>query len=116
MRTANRQMTVLRPNKDWRDGLACGINHCRWRANACFHRRISCCNAVNVCYFLQLTQQSIHFPVADYQFSSAHQIAPRSEEHTSELQSLMRISYAVFCLKNKTQKSNKQTLDIYSLC
>src|SRR3546814_5550530 len=31
--------------------------------------------------------------------------APRSEEHTSELQSLMRISYAVFCLKTK----NKQT-------
>src|SRR3546814_5062563 len=27
----------------------------------------------------------------------------RSEEHTSELQSLMRISYAVFCLKTKTQ-------------
>src|SRR3546814_8299470 len=27
--------------------------------------------------------------------------APRSEEHTSELQSLMRISYAVFCLKKK---------------
>src|SRR3546814_3691995 len=31
----------------------------------------------------------------------------RSEEHTSELQSLMRISYAVFCLKKKTQKKNK---------
>src|SRR3546814_3827857 len=31
----------------------------------------------------------------------------RSEEHTSELQSLMRISYAVFCLKKKTIK-NKQ--------
>src|SRR3546814_1135011 len=30
----------------------------------------------------------------------------RSEEHTSELQSLMRISYAVFCLKNKTIKLN----------
>src|SRR3546814_6921652 len=29
--------------------------------------------------------------------------AHRSEEHTSELQSLMRISYAVFCLKNKIQ-------------
>src|SRR3546814_2335988 len=29
--------------------------------------------------------------------------ASRSEEHTSELQSLMRISYAVFCLKKKTQ-------------
>src|SRR3546814_7581272 len=33
----------------------------------------------------------------------------RSEEHTSELQSLMRISYAVFCLKKKTQhKYNHQ--------
>src|SRR3546814_4344620 len=31
----------------------------------------------------------------------------RSEEHTSELQSLMRISYAVFCLKNK-KKSRKE--------
>src|SRR3546814_4523288 len=31
----------------------------------------------------------------------AVQIDPRSEEHTSELQSLMRISYAVFCLKKK---------------
>src|SRR3546814_5130035 len=33
---------------------------------------------------------------------------PRSEEHTSELQSLMRISYAVFCLKKKTQKRHTQ--------
>src|SRR3546814_8406660 len=32
---------------------------------------------------------------------------PRSEEHTSELQSLMRISYAVFCLKKKKQKTHK---------
>src|SRR3546814_3435673 len=30
--------------------------------------------------------------------------SPRSEEHTSELQSLMRISYAVFCLKKKKKK------------
>src|SRR3546814_3142023 len=33
----------------------------------------------------------------------------RSEEHTSELQSLMRISYAVFCLKKKKQHNNKST-------
>src|SRR3546814_6197484 len=33
----------------------------------------------------------------------------RSEEHTSELQSLMRISYAVFCLKKKTKKTNTTT-------
>src|SRR3546814_6110289 len=36
---------------------------------------------------------------------------PRSEEHTSELQSLMRISYAVFCLKKKknTKKTTQKT-------
>src|SRR3546814_6720389 len=33
---------------------------------------------------------------------------PRSEEHTSELQSLMRISYAVFCLKKKTKTSREE--------
>src|SRR3546814_3148840 len=33
----------------------------------------------------------------------------RSEEHTSELQSLMRISYAVFCLKKKTKQQHKIT-------
>src|SRR3546814_3345396 len=34
----------------------------------------------------------------------------RSEEHTSELQSLMRISYAVFCLKKKKKQINKTEL------
>src|SRR3546814_10269183 len=34
------------------------------------------------------------------------QSGPRSEEHTSELQSLMRISYAVFCLKKKRNKTS----------
>src|SRR3546814_4084853 len=37
--------------------------------------------------------------------TNAH-TAGRSEEHTSELQSLMRISYAVFCLKKKRNKQN----------
>src|SRR3546814_3710156 len=35
----------------------------------------------------------------------------RSEEHTSELQSLMRISYAVFCLQKKIHKQNIQTTE-----
>src|SRR3546814_7954293 len=46
------------------------------------------------------------------------QKASRSEEHTSELQSLMRNSYAVFCLKKKKTKTNKssntQTQVIYT--
>src|SRR3546814_9557355 len=36
------------------------------------------------------------------------QMRVRSEEHTSELQSLMRISYAVFCLKKKNKKQSEQ--------
>src|SRR3546814_6115300 len=36
-------------------------------------------------------------------------VSERSEEHTSELQSLMRISYAVFCLKKKKDTINKYT-------
>src|SRR3546814_6544457 len=38
-----------------------------------------------------------------------HRVKPRSEEHTSELQSLMRLSYAVFCLKTKKQKPRQQS-------
>src|SRR3546814_8830861 len=37
----------------------------------------------------------------------------RSEEHTSELQSLMRISYAVFCLKKKNKKKQQIKRKIY---
>src|SRR3546814_9376385 len=39
----------------------------------------------------------------------------RSEEHTSELQSLMRISYAVFCLKNKILQHVKPTTRYYCI-
>src|SRR3546814_3602136 len=38
----------------------------------------------------------------------------RSEEHTSELQSLMRISYAVFCLKKKKPTLSDITINIYN--
>src|SRR3546814_9112957 len=37
----------------------------------------------------------------------------RSEEHTSELQSLMRISYAVFCLKKKKKKKRRKNRSTY---
>src|SRR3546814_2059147 len=48
-------------------------------------------------------------PPVHLAWSSAIRSAwPRSEEHTSELQSLMRISYAVFCLKKTQKKHNKQ--------
>src|SRR3546814_8514092 len=39
----------------------------------------------------------------------------RSEEHTSELQSLMRISYAVFCLKKQKLKINRVTYSVHNI-
>src|SRR3546814_8900015 len=41
------------------------------------------------------------------QVTTLKHLKARSEEHTSELQSLMRISYAVFCLKKKKKSKNK---------
>src|SRR3546814_6681160 len=48
-------------------------------------------------------QQSLLFAKGGYH-QRVHQHSKRSEEHTSELQSLMRISYAVFCLKKKNKR------------
>src|SRR3546814_1614523 len=45
--------------------------------------------------------------------ASEHHVG-RSEEHTSELQSLMRISYAVFCLKKKTTRIRTLTRPTYT--
>src|SRR3546814_8094617 len=92
-----------------RDGLA-GIEerpelrHCdlvdggiqsAWRARDCLHEKQS--GAAQGC-------PAMSFALSDEQRmiqESARDFAMRSEEHTSELQSLMRISYAVFCLKKK---------------
>src|SRR3546814_10816699 len=48
-------------------------------------------------------------PVPDTHGNRGRTNQGRSEEHTSELQSLMRISYAVFCLKKKKKTKQKQT-------
>src|SRR3546814_10164153 len=73
----------------WRDGGRCkGLyqrrRHISGRSGAAFHRALS------------------PPPIGSLQGATADQ--SRSEEHTSELQSLMRISYAVFCLKKKNKK------------
>src|SRR3546814_5762678 len=48
-------------------------------------------------------------PPPSHDFDRGRPALSRSEEHTSELQSLMRNSYAVFCLKKKTNKIKQQT-------
>src|SRR3546814_8180805 len=55
------------------------------------------------CAVLSLQFGHAFFEVGDL---SLQRFGLRSEEHTSELQSLMRISYAVFCLKKKTNVTN----------
>src|SRR3546814_6470245 len=62
------------------DGVGCGCRACQWPGAAAQGR-------------MPQRRSSAHLPA-------------RSEEHTSELQSLMRISYAVFCLKKK-KRTNK---------
>src|SRR3546814_4603263 len=58
--------------------------------------------------FRQQAQQHAVVPLVELEQmrDAARFAAARSEEHTSELQSLMRISYAVFCLKKKKKIQN----------
>src|SRR3546814_1764378 len=64
--------------------------------------RMPAANTVNRILRLSgLNIQRWHDPLFDLQsLTGKNAIATRSEEHTSELQSLMRLSYAVYCLKN----------------
>src|SRR3546814_3687098 len=60
---------------------------------AAFARRTGTPSGLRGFFSVKASLDTIHFPCF-----------ARSEEHTSELQSLMRISYAVFCLKKKNNK------------
>src|SRR3546814_9525609 len=80
-----------------------------WRSASSSSRR--CCSCAGGCAggwgcFLQPLLRELHGELVQ-SFGLRRQLIGRqeerrSEEHTSELQSLMRISYAVFCLKKKT--------------
>src|SRR3546814_5540563 len=79
-----RQLTRLRGSKEGQDII--------WHA-ACFPKRLPPIN----------TNGTAGIRISKRAQGSTRQFR-RSEEHTSELQSLMRISYAVFCLKKKKKK------------
>src|SRR3546814_3152694 len=68
-------------------------------------------------YYAEVAQLPVEIPGGQstiqilYNFQAMVNVASitaRSEEHTSELQSLMRISYAVFCLKKKKKQPNRR--------
>src|SRR3546814_3695165 len=59
------------------------------------------------CFWAFLLKNEMIRKVVQLRVPLPPETSTRSEEHTSELQSLMRISYAVFCLKKKKKKNNK---------
>src|SRR3546814_10756641 len=64
---------------------------------------------VGAAFLVRAIEQALDdFLIGDRQM---HSLVDRSEEHTSELQSLMRISYAVFCLKKKKKHKADQKND-----
>src|SRR3546814_2943345 len=62
-------------------------------------------------YEIAIAQANAQIAQAQVDIATLRQT--RSEEHTSELQSLMRISYAVFCLKKKISKQSQDTNSCY---
>src|SRR3546814_10428675 len=82
---------------------ACGLPLCPRLSSAQSHPRVDCLSkpengaiAASSCLLQRNARQKVWLPIASRRND-------RSEEHTSELQSLMRISYAVFCVKKKTK-------------
>src|SRR3546814_8368842 len=82
-----------------RSGLVCLVGRCAalLRANDSIAGRIV--ESIHVCF----PRTHLALP------RKRHSKIFRSEEHTSELQSLMRISYAVFCLKKKNNNHHTQS-------
>src|SRR3546814_1217528 len=64
---------------------------------------VSCCEVLNSLIYPGHEQHHNNSFLCASRIEGQSNMAARSEEHTSELQSLMRISYAVFCLKKKTK-------------
>src|SRR3546814_3356765 len=79
------------------------------KASFKFMRTTSLADSKSARFLPQLREQSQEWRYVNDELRQGRKLvrvffSVRSEEHTSELQSLMRISYAVFCLKKKTYK------------
>src|SRR3546814_7661374 len=89
------------------DRLHYGIDRAAQRVKTAHRRRNRVGNRVQAQrHFGDDTQRAFGADIQPGQVITRRRFT-RSEEHTSELQSLMRISYAVFCLKKKKHKTKK---------
>src|SRR3546814_1096695 len=95
-----RRVMADRTKIEWTDATVNAVNGCSVLSPGCTN-----------CYAMKLagTRLRHHPSRAGLTVDSKAGPVWRSEEHTSELQSLMRISYAVFCLKQKTLHSINPT-------
>src|SRR3546814_7625954 len=92
--------------------LASSSSACR--AGGCSLNRATRRGSASITSSVQPDTCSRHSPACGTCPASVAASPPRSEEHTSELQSLMRISYAVFCLEKKKYRNTKDTTTVYS--
>src|SRR3546814_4513725 len=78
-----------------------GDEHCRSCTGVLFYTKCVVNSRSLACHLANLTTNLLCLHERVGRISAMREKGQRSEEHTSELQSLMRISYAVFCLKKK---------------
>src|SRR3546814_5345113 len=84
-----------------------GERGCHERSGGRYERR-----RIEVAVWTFIMSKHVGPTATDSDLNSLDGIKNRSEEHTSELQSLMRISYAVFCLKKKNTTTNMTKSEI----
>src|SRR3546814_6945908 len=103
----------LRPPRPGRTALTAamhGLAAARWQSDEQLHLTLRFIGEVDRhrAEDVAAALGALHAPAIEARIAGVsvfeRQGRPRSEEQTSELQSLMRISYAVFCLKSKNQK------------
>src|SRR3546814_6624885 len=93
-------MLFLRSQRIWRIAAVVAVSIMAMAIMVTFSRQSYLIGILGLCVLLLRRNVVVAVLVAVVMFS-------RSEEHTSELQSLMRISYAVFCLKKKNNAKKK---------
>src|SRR3546814_8533750 len=103
-RIATKQQVEARNLQLTRSRLEPGPKWCSQRKLECRRAKAHRCPAWSVGRKCEWFGQGGHTSWSSSNLDAGVSVARRSEEHKSELQSLMRISYAVFCLKKKTSK------------